>query len=309
MADVVLHQILHTAGKEPLSTTNGALHTQVKGTDGLAPKTLKTDTDGKLIVSHDSGLATEATLAAINTALDTLNSNVSTEAKLEAIRVLLATTQMYASDIFLAIRARDWAKDTTLALVKAELEELKANQLSGEQKVQLTGTVTDGAIDSLGARADVAQTDTTQAATAIALLKGLIELGKTVGTENTLQLIQKALGGLNEKDFATQATLAQVLTKLGDLSTATNQEAVKLVLDTISNTVAAKATEQTLGEIKTALTDGTQQVQLTGNLTELFGASLSDRPPASSVSVGATFMVVGTDIVYQSNGTDWVVIS
>jgi len=129
---------------------------------------------------------------------------------------------------------------------------------------------TDGAIDSLGARADVAQTDTTQAATAIALLKGLIELGKTVGTENTLQLIQTALGGLNEKDFATQATLAQVLTKL---------------------------------------TDGTQQVQLTGTLTELFGASLSDRPPASSVSVGATFMVVGTDIVYQSNGTDWVVIS
>ena len=52
-----------------------------------------------------------------------------------------------------------------------------------------------------------------------------------------------------------------------------------------------------------------QTVQLSGNLTELFGASLSDRPPASSVSVGATFMVVGTDIVYQSNGTDWVVIS
>jgi hypothetical protein len=141
MADVVLHQILHTAGKEPLSTTNGALHTQVKGTDGLTAKTLKTDTDGKLVLSPDSGLATEATLAAINTALDTLNSNVSTEAKLEAIRVLLATTQVNASDIFLAIRARDWAKDTTLALVKAELEELKANQLSGEQKVQLTGNI------------------------------------------------------------------------------------------------------------------------------------------------------------------------
>lgn len=52
-----------------------------------------------------------------------------------------------------------------------------------------------------------------------------------------------------------------------------------------------------------------QSVQLSGTLTELFGASLSDRPPASSVSVGVTFMVVGTDIVYQSNGTDWVVIS
>ncbi|HPZ55605.1 MAG TPA: hypothetical protein PLY10_11170, partial [Bacillota bacterium] len=69
----------------------------------------------------------------------------------------------------------------------------------------------------------------------------------------TLGEIKTALGGLNEKDFATQATLAQVLTKLGDLSTATNQEAVKLVLDTISNAVATRATEQTLGEIKTAL--------------------------------------------------------
>jgi len=164
----------------------------------------------------------------------------------------------------------------------------------------------------------------------------------------TLGEIKTALGGLNEKDFATQATLAQVLTKLGDLSTAAKQDAAKgvldtissavaqrateqtlaqvlakladpataagqdaakTVLDTISNAVATRATELTLGEIKTALTDGTQQVKLTGNLTELFGASLSDRPPASSVSVGATFMVVGTDIVYQSNGTDWVVIS
>jgi len=54
---------------------------------------------------------------------------------------------------------------------------------------------------------------------------------------------------------------------------------------------------------------GDLKVQLSGNLTELFGASLSDRPPASSVSVGATFMVVGDTVVYQSNGTDWVVIS
>jgi len=81
------------------------------------------------------------------------------------------------------------------------------------------------------------------------------------------------------------------------------------LLKGLIDVISKRATEQTLGEIKTALTDGTQQVQLTGNLTELFGASLSDRPPASSVSVGATFMVVGTDIVYQSNGTDWVVIS
>lgn len=103
--------------------------------------------------------------------------------------------------------------------------------------------------EALGAPADATQADPVQEATAIALLKGLLEL------------------------------------------------------------TAMRATDQTLTQIKTALTDGTQKVALTGTLTELFGASLSDRPPASSVSVGATFMVVGTDIVYQSNGTDWVVIS
>ena len=113
---------------------------------------------------------------------------------------------------------------------------------------------------------------------------------------------------ISQKDFATETTLAQVLTKLsGDPATATKQDSVKAVLDAISQ--KDFATETTLAQVLTKLTDGTQQVQLTGTLTELFGASLSDRPPASSVSVGATFMVVGTDIVYQSNGTDWVVIS
>jgi hypothetical protein len=55
--------------------------------------------------------------------------------------------------------------------------------------------------------------------------------------------------------------------------------------------------------------NGNVKVQLSGTLTELFGESLSDRPPANSVSVGTTFMVVGDTVVYQSNGKDWVVIS
>ena len=86
------------------------------------------------------------------------------------------------------------------------------------------------------------------------------------------------------KDFATNTTLAQVKSEL---------EAVKAELQ------AVKANQ----------TSGAQKVQLSGTLTELFGESLSDRPPANSVSVGATFMVVGDTVVYQSNGKDWVVIS
>ena len=281
MADIALEQLLHTAGDNTLSTTDGALHGYMRGTDGTTTRTVKTDANGNIIISPDSGLGTETTLAALATLLTSLNGKVATDAKLEAARLLLAS-----------LNGKDFATQTTLAAVLAKLADpatatkqdaakgvldtissavaqrateqtlaqIKAALTDGSLKAQLSGNnvvyATDGAIDSLGARADVAQTDTTQAATAIALLKGLIELGKTVGTENTLQLIQTALGGL-----------------------------------------------------KTALTDGTQKVALTGTLTELFGASLSDRPPASSVSVGVTFMVVGTDIVYQSNGTDWVVIS
>jgi hypothetical protein len=65
------------------------------------------------------------------------------------------------------------------------------------------------------------------------------------------------------------------------------------------------------GEAKIINVDenGNVKVQLSSTLTELFGASLSDRPPANSVSVGTTFMVVGDTVVYQSNGKDWVVIS
>ena len=203
MADIALEQLLHTAGDNTLSTTDGALHGYMRGTDGTTTRTVKTDAYGNIIISP--GLGTEATLAAVKAVLDSLDGKVATDAKLEAARALLAS--------------------------------------------------------------------------------------------------------LDGKDYATQTTLAAVLAKLADPATATKQDDATAVLDAISTAVAARATEATLAQIKTALTDGTQQVQLTGTLTELFGASLSDRPPASSVSVGATFMVVGTDIVYQSNGTDWVVIS
>ena len=107
----------------------------------------------------------------------------------------------------------------------------------------------------------------------------------------------------------TGVPVPQVLDRSGETLAWKPAEDMAPKLDDLIEALGARATEQTLAQIKTALTDGNQRVQLTGTLTELFGASLSDRPPASSVSVGATFMVVGTDIVYQSNGTDWVVIS
>ncbi len=54
------------------------------------------------------------------------------------------------------------------------------------------------------------------------------------------------------------------------------------------------------------------QTAITGSLPkstmEHYGATINDRPAANSVPVGATFMVVGSTTVYQSNGTSWVVL-
>lgn len=66
-----------------------------------------------------------------------LLAGVATEAKLEQARVLLQS-----------VAGKDFATQATLAqvkseleLVKAELATIKANQLSGDQKVQLSGTI------------------------------------------------------------------------------------------------------------------------------------------------------------------------
>ena len=50
------------------------------------------------------------------------------------------------------------------------------------------------------------------------------------------------------------------------------------------------------------------KVQLTGSLMETYKATVAERPAANTVPVGAVFMAVNTQEVWQSNGTDWVVM-
>lgn len=184
MADILLKQILHTAGDNTLSETDGALHGYMRGTDGTATRTIKTDANGNIVISPDSGLGTEATLA--------------------------------------------------------ELETL--------------------------------------------------------------------LASLDDKDFATQTTLAAVLAQLADPATATKQDAAKGVLDAISTAVATRATEATLAAIKDALTDGSAKIQLSGSLLERYGATEAQRPAANSVPIGTVYMAVQTQQMWQSDGSQWVVM-
>jgi len=48
--------------------------------------------------------------------------------------------------------------------------------------------------------------------------------------------------------------------------------------------------------------------QLTGSNMELYGATVADRPAANMVPIGSVFMAVNTQEMWQSNGTDWVVL-
>ncbi len=101
----------------------------VKGEHG-APYALILDKDGNKI-----NPATAEGLLAIKGVLESVG--VSTDAKLEAVRVLLS-----------ALDGKDYATQTTLAAlqteltaVKSELASIKANQTSGYQKVTLSGTI------------------------------------------------------------------------------------------------------------------------------------------------------------------------
>ena len=49
-------------------------------------------------------------------------------------------------------------------------------------------------------------------------------------------------------------------------------------------------------------------VVISRNIMELYGATAADRPPANSVPIGATYMAVNTQEVWQSNGIEWVVM-
>lgn len=50
------------------------------------------------------------------------------------------------------------------------------------------------------------------------------------------------------------------------------------------------------------------RVTLSGTIMEIYGATIANRPNANSVPIGATYMAVNSQEVWQSNGADWVVM-
>lgn len=54
--------------------------------------------------------------------------------------------------------------------------------------------------------------------------------------------------------------------------------------------------------------NGAAAVEVTGSYMEYYGATVDNRPAADSVPVGAMYMAVQTQEIWQTDGTDWVVV-
>ena len=53
---------------------------------------------------------------------------------------------------------------------------------------------------------------------------------------------------------------------------------------------------------------GNVKVQLSGSLLERYGATEAQRPAANSVPIGTVYMAVQTQQMWQSDGSQWVVM-
>ena len=176
--------------------------------------------------------------------------------------------------------------------------------------------------------------------------------GNPISTDDSNKLavraseIETLLESLDDKDFATQTTLAAILAKiiaapateakqdtiighvdgvesalasiLAKLIAAPATEAKQTALAELNGEAQASPTANTLlARLKSledkidAITDGTSPAvtQLSGSKMELYGASLDDRPDATTVPIGTTFTIVddtGNFDSYISDGTNWM---
>lgn len=123
--------------------------------------------------------------------------------------------------------------------------------------------------------------------------------------------LQDAYEALKGRNGANRVELYDASGNPVDLETLLTAIATKLddVTITASALPTGAATSTKQDTIKAAIDDLIELVQSMKDM-EYYGASLSDRPAANAVPVGAIFMVVGNfDIIYQSNGTEWVVVT
>ena len=189
---------------------------------------------------------------------------------------------------------------------------------------------------------------TADAAVLAKLVEIMAKLSADPASQTTLEAARALLNTIAGKDFATQTTLAAILNKLiaapateaKQTSLEGKVDTIDAVLDSIlAKIIAAPATEATLAAILTQLgTTGLKKIidalpagnnligqvsidqttpgatnkvvaELSGSEMELYGASLDDRPDATTVPIGATFTIVDASQEFRSwmsDGSNWL---
>jgi len=133
--------ILYGPDGQPIGTSGNPLQVKAQDTDD-ALEQIKTALEAlatedkleavRLLLQTLDGkdFATQTTLAQVKQVLDTLTSAVSTSSKQDALNIAVEDLK------------------SELILVKSELATIKANQLSGDQKVQVSGHIQEFAVAS-----------------------------------------------------------------------------------------------------------------------------------------------------------------
>src|SRR5690606_30695170 len=130
----------------------------------------------------------------------------------------------------------------------------------------------DAALASLIGALNAAKETNPDAASAsmLALLRGMLA---TFGKETTLAAVKAAAESLAQEDFATETTLAALLSAVGNLATEATLSGVKSAVDTLAGTVADGAQKVTLSGRKVDIlvnrTDDNAGLQWTNNIIAL----------------------------------------
>src|SRR5690606_12712160 len=125
----------------------------------------------------------------------------------------------------------------------------------------------DAALASLIGALNAAKETNPDAASAsmLALLRGMLA---TFGKETTLAAVKAAAESLAQEDFATETTLAALLSAVGNLATEATLSGVKSAVDTLAGTVA----------------DGAQKVTLSGRIAQVSASKRESRFGALAAS-------------------------
>ena len=142
----------------------------------------------------------------------------------------------------------------------------------------------------------------------------------TIASNNTTALTLTADWGTNPDNTSTFEVVGSLADIIGQM-TGTPADYTVLarlkVLATLIGEVQASPTANTLLARIKSLEDkiagiiaGTTPAvtTLSRSNMELYGATVAARPLATAVTTGAIFMAINTQEIWQSNGTDWVVI-